>query len=122
MTEANLAIARKIVLCVGLLVAALLFLYPHWLLSVYPGDGSRSVNQDVGRAFIMTPPVFTVHSPEFTLIENKKPASPEVTLIEKKPARIDYVRQITEVGLALLFTFGLMRALRLKKSAGDTTR
>src|SRR5262245_58121688 len=118
MTEANLAIARKIVLCVGLLVAALLFLYPHWLLPVYPGNGSRSVNQDVGRAFIVTPPVFTVHSPEFTLIENKKPAS-EVTLIDKKPARIDYVRQFTEVAIALLFTFGVMRALKLKKPAGD---
>lgn len=107
MTEPNLAIARKVILCVGLLVSALLFIYPHWLLSVYPGDGNPSVNQDIGRAFIATPPVFTVFSPVFVSIE------------KKKPARIDYVRQFTEVALALLFTFGLMRALRLKKPAGD---
>jgi hypothetical protein len=119
MTEANLAIARKVVLCAGLLASVLLFMYPHWLLSVYPGNGSPSVNQDVGRAFIVTPPVFTAHSPEFTLIENKKPASPEVTLMEKKPAQIDYVRQLTEVAIALLFTFGVMRALTLRKPAGD---
>jgi hypothetical protein len=106
-TEANLAIARKVVLYTGLLVSALFFIYPHWLLSVYPGDGSPSVNQDIGRAFIVTPPVFTVHSPVFVSIE------------KKKPARIDYVRQFTEVALALLFTFGLLRALKLKKPAGD---
>jgi hypothetical protein len=33
--------------------------------------------------------------------------------------RINYVRQITEVSIALLLTFGLMRALKLKKPAGD---
>jgi hypothetical protein len=33
--------------------------------------------------------------------------------------RINYIRQFMEVAIALLLTFGLMRALRLKKPAGD---
>jgi hypothetical protein len=33
--------------------------------------------------------------------------------------RINHVRQFTEVAIALLVTFGLMSALKLKKPAGD---
>lgn len=105
MTEASLAIARKVVLCAGLLVSALLFLYPHWWLSVYPGDGSPAINQDIGRGFIASPPLPSVRTDLFALMDNKN------------PVRINYIRQITEGMLALLFTFGLMHAL--KKPAGD---
>jgi hypothetical protein len=100
MTEANLAIARKVVLYIGLLVAALLFLFPHWRVSVNVGilGVPRSFDQEIGRGFIAYPPVqLTGGSAKFV-------------------ARINYVRQITEVALALLFTFGLMRVL--KKPAG----
>ena len=40
MNEANLAIARKVILCAGLLAGTLLFMYPHWWLSVHSGEGS----------------------------------------------------------------------------------
>jgi hypothetical protein len=103
MTEANLAIARKVVLCAGLLAAALLFLFPHWRASINVGilGVTRVFDQDIGRGFIAYPPVqLTGGSAKFV-------------------ARINYVRQITEVALALLLTFGLLRALKLKKPAGD---
>lgn len=101
MTEANLAIARKVVLCAGLLVAALLFVYPHWSVSFNLGGGVPAFEQDIGRGFIVSPPA------QFTFLN------------AKFVARINYVRQFTEVAIALLVTFGLLRALRLKKSAGD---
>jgi hypothetical protein len=99
MTEASLAIARKVVLYIGLLVAALLFAFAHWRLSdafVIPGK-TQVVDQEIGRYFIANPP-------------------PTLGI---SVVRIHYVRQITEVALALLLTFGLMRVLRLKKPAGD---
>ena len=105
MTEANLAIARKVVLCAGLLAATLLFIYPHWQLSIDSGDAARpTVSQDIGRTFIASPST-----------------QPRTSLFVVR-VRIDYVRQITEVAIALLLTFGLLRALKLKKPAGDTTR
>ena len=57
MNEANLAIARKVILCVGLLVAALLFLFPHWRVSVGILSGAQALEQDIGRGFIAIPPV-----------------------------------------------------------------
>jgi hypothetical protein len=39
MTKDNLSIARRVVLCAGLLVAALLFLFPHWSMSYNLGAG-----------------------------------------------------------------------------------
>jgi hypothetical protein len=103
-TEASLAIARKVVLCAGVLVAALLFLFPHWSVSYNAGmgDETRVVDEKVGRYFIDSPP--------------------PVILIGGRAARvtrIHYVRQFTEVTIALLLTLGLMRALKLKKPAGD---
>jgi len=109
MTEANLAIARKIILYTGLLVAALLLAYPHWNLVYSVDKGTTFVSQDLGRSFITAPPL------PF--------AEPIVSVWteDNKPIRINYVRQFTEVAFALLFTSGLMRALKLKKPAGDTT-
>jgi hypothetical protein len=101
MNEANLAIARKVVLYTGLLVATLLFIYPHWRISVEPAG--RFLDQDVGRFFIASAPAPVTHS---------------LFVVQ---VRINYARQITEVAIALLFTFGLMRVLRLKKPVGDTT-
>jgi hypothetical protein len=103
MTEASLAITRKVVLYIGLLVAALLFLFPHWRVSINVGilGETRAFTQDIGRGFIAYPPVqLTGGSAKFI-------------------ASINYVRQITEVAIALLLTFGLMSALKLKKPAGD---
>jgi hypothetical protein len=104
-TEASLAIARKVVLCVGLLVGALLFLFPHWRVSVgmSPGmnAGRLAIDQDIGRGFIAFPPV-QIRNNMFNV-----------------RVRINYVRQITEVAIALLLTFGLLRALKLKKPVGD---
>jgi hypothetical protein len=103
MNEANLAVARKVILCVGLLVAALLFLFPHWRVSINVGilGETRALDQEIGRGFIAYPPVqLTGGGAKFV-------------------ARINYIRQITEVAIALLLTFGLMSALKLKKPAGD---
>ncbi len=98
MTEGNLSIARKVVLCAGLLAGALLSLYPHWRLSVDLGDERPTVNQDLGRAFISSPPL-------------ADPAS--VTCISISAAvDIHYARQFTEVAIALLLAFGLTRVLR----------
>jgi hypothetical protein len=106
MTEASLAIARKVVLCAGLLVSALLFLYPHWRLSIdVRVNGGPTVNQDLGRAFISSTPL-------------ADPAS-VAHIYVSAAVGIHYVRQFTEVAIALLFTFGLMSALKLKKPAGD---
>ncbi len=103
MTETNLAIARKVVLYIGLLTSALLFIYPHWRMSVDVPTGMDAgrlaLDQDVGRGFIAFPPT-QARTPMFVV-----------------RVRINYVRQFTEVALALLLTFGLLRALR--KPAGD---
>jgi hypothetical protein len=103
MTEANLAIARKVILCAGLLTSALLFIYPHWRVSadIEVLGETQVIDQEIGRAFIASPPVeLKVSGAKFV-------------------ARINYVRQITEVALALLLTFGLRRALKLRRPAGD---
>jgi len=101
MNEAGLAIARKVILCVGLLVAALLFLFPHWRMSVGILSGAQALEQDIGRGFIAFPPVQLTGG------------------IAKLVVRINYVRQFAEVALALLLTFGLTLALKIKKPAGD---
>jgi hypothetical protein len=105
MTETGLDIARKVVLYIGLLVSALLFIFPHWRMSVDMPSGMNAgrlaIDQDVGRGFIAFPPA---------QIKNN--------MFDVR-VRINYVRQITEVAIALLLTFGVMRALRLKKPAGD---
>ena len=103
MTEPSLAIARKVVLYVGLLVAALLFVYPHWRmyvdLTTDRDAGMLALDQDIGRFFIASPPAHFKDN------------------LFSVRVRIHYVRQITEVAIALLFTFGLLRALKLKKPA-----
>jgi hypothetical protein len=103
MNEAGLAIARKVILYVGLLVAALLFLFPHWRVSFKVGllGETQVFDQDIGRAFIAFPPVQLTGGSA------------------KLVAHINYVRQITEVALALLLTFGLLRALKPKRPAGE---
>ena len=103
MNEANLAIARKVVLYTGLLVAMLLLAYPHWRLSIDVGDGGPTVNHDLGRAFISSPPL-------------ADPAS-VARIYLSAAVRIHYVRQFTEVAFALAFTLAVMSALR--KPAGD---
>jgi hypothetical protein len=151
MNEAKLAMARKVVLCVGLLVAALLFLYPHWRLSIDVGDGRPTVNSELGRAFIASSPLdgigqrlvnvpsvssvgglqFQSPTNDRRAIEARQFQSPpdDRRVIEARQVlttgsagrvvRIHYIRQITEVALALAFTFGLMCALELKKPAVD---
>jgi hypothetical protein len=104
-TEANLAIARKIVLYTGLLVAALLLAYLHWKLVYSVDNGATFVSEDLGRSFITAPP-----------LPFPRP-SVSSWLNDKKPVRINYIRQFTEVALALAFTFAVMSALR--KPAGD---
>jgi len=56
MNETVLAITRKVVLCAGLLVAATLFAYPHWSLAIETERGPLTYDQDLGRAFILSPP------------------------------------------------------------------
>jgi hypothetical protein len=110
MNEAKLAIARKIILCAGLLVAALLFLFPHWRHSINLGDGTPTANQELGRAFIASPPLPGAASSPYQFMFVSGPG---------EAVRIHHVRQFTEVAIALLLTFGLMGALKLKKPSGD---
>ena len=126
MTEANLAIARKVVLCAGLLVSALLFLYPHWRLSIAFSDGTPAINHGLGRGFITSPPSLVAASSPVQSTAGARPGiSRRGVLVmggDGPVYRINYGRQITEVAIALLFTFGVARALKLKKPAGDTTQ
>jgi hypothetical protein len=101
MNETSLAIARKVVLCVGLLVALLLFVYPHWKMAVEMGDGMPIFDHDAGRAFILSPPLAAGQAISGPSIGGIRPI-----------LRINRVRQLTEVAIALLFTFGLMFVLR----------
>jgi hypothetical protein len=101
----NEALFRKVVLWGGLLVSALLFLFPHRLLTVY-ADGGNTYSEDIGRGFILSS------------------ALPTAVCVQDGPltedfAPINYVRQITEVAIALAVTFGWLLALRLKQPAGD---
>jgi hypothetical protein len=122
MNEASLAIARKVVLYVGLLVAALLFLFPHWRLSIGFVDGRPTVNHELGQAFIASKPLASANSRPVQSTTGAEPVikARGVLLMGATGTvfRINYVRQITEVSIALLLTFGLMRALKLKKPAG----
>jgi len=119
-TEASLAIARKVVLCAGLLVAALLFLYPHWRVK-FTINASIESDYGVGRSFIAAPPVLTPYQlAELGGFKDTTLGSSQAFDVAKLSSNlyvIDYTRQFVEVLLALLFTFGLMRALR--KPAGD---
>src|SRR5262245_22286113 len=101
MNETSLASARKIVLCVGLLAATLPILYPHWRVVVELGDRMLVFDQHVGRAFILSPP----------LVAAKAIGLPRIGSIQPI-FRINYTRLFIEVAVALIFTFGLMRALR----------
>ncbi|HKQ74149.1 MAG TPA: hypothetical protein VJ810_10655 [Blastocatellia bacterium] len=107
MNETSLAIARKVILCVGLLVAALLILYPHWRMAVEMGDGMPVFDHDAGRAFILSPPQVAAQAISVPLIGGIRPIY-----------RINYVRLFIEVAVALIFTFGLMRALRRRLPSG----
>jgi hypothetical protein len=123
MNEAYLAIARRFVLYIGLLVAALLFLFPHWRLSIGFRDGRPTVNHELGRAFIAFMPLAGAASRPSQSTTGAEPAikARGVLLMDTAGTviRINYVRQFTEVAIALLFTFGLLRALKLRKPAGD---
>jgi hypothetical protein len=118
MTEANLAIARarKVILCAGLLVAALLFLFPHWRVSISFVDGRPPVNHELGRAFIAFKPLANAASRPLQSTTGAEPVIKARGVLLMGVAgtviHINYARQITEVALALLLTFGLMRALR----------
>src|SRR5215470_3771424 len=101
----SFGIARKVILCVGLLVSALLFLYPHWRVSVEMGNGKSVFDQDAGRAFILSPPLAVAQTIRFPMIRGIRPVF-----------RINHVRQYTEVAIALLFTFGLTFMLRKRGS------
>jgi hypothetical protein len=121
MNETNLAISRKVVLCAGLLTSAMLFAYPHWRLSVEFRDGSPAINQDIGRGFIASPPSLRAESRPFQSTTGVEPViKAQVVLLMDTAGTvfcINYVRQLTEVAIALLLTFGLLRMLR--KPAGD---
>jgi hypothetical protein len=123
MNEAYLAIARRFVLYIGLLVAALLFLFPHWRLSVYFRNGRPAIDHDIGRGFIASPPLLRAESRPVQSTNGAEPFIKAVGVLLMDTARtvfrINYVRQFTEVAIALLFTFGLLRALKLRKPAGD---
>jgi hypothetical protein len=120
MTEASLAIARKVILCCGLLTGALLFLYPHWRGS-FRGIIEHEYEYDLGRGFITAPPIPDPRQiARLTGLESAATDIVEVVqminLVNAK-YHVHRVRQLTEVALALLFTFGVMRVLR--KPAGD---
>ena len=99
-------------------MSALLFLYPHWRGSfVLP---TRVFEYGLGRGFITAPPIPNPGQ----LVQlvgmgsNGDETFPILLLdIIEASYRVHRVSQFTEVALALLFTFGLMRAL--KKPAGD---
>jgi hypothetical protein len=121
MTEAKLAIARRVVLCVGLLASALLLLFPHWRMSIGFVDGRPPVNYELGRAFIAFKPLARAASRPLRSTTGAEPVikARAVLLMGASGTviHINYVRQITEVAIALLLTFGLMRVLR--NPAGD---
>src|SRR5262245_33462989 len=101
MNETVLAITRKVVLCVGMLAAAMLFAYPHWRLAIGSERGTPTYDQDAGRAFILSPPAMAAQ-----VFNTASMGGIRAVL------RINYTRQIIEVAVALMLTFGLMRALR----------
>ena len=113
-----LSTVRKIILYVGLLVSSLLFLYPHWRGSF--DDGDRAFEYDLGRNFITAPPI--PDPSQLVRLIGEEPNLLPLALVGSVKAsyRIHYVRQFTEVALTLLFTFGLVRAL--KKPAGAVAK
>jgi hypothetical protein len=78
---------------------------------------------DLGRSFIAAPPALTPYQfAELGGFKETMPERPELNDFAKlsgKQSTIDLTRQFVEVLLALLFTFGVMWALRLKKPTGD---
>jgi hypothetical protein len=86
MTEANFARARKVILCVGLLVAALLFLFPHWRLSGDFADGEPVANQEFGRIFIAFKPFAHSYGP-YQFTPAPKPSSILTTLGKPQKSR-----------------------------------
>jgi hypothetical protein len=64
------------------------------------GTTTDAFDNDSGRRLIWLPGQSTVGNAKFS-------------------THINYVRQYTEVGLTLLPTVGVLRALKLKKPAGD---
>jgi hypothetical protein len=123
MSEADLAIARgrKVILCGGLLIAALLFLFPHWRVSISFVDGRPPFNYELGRAFIAFKPLARAASRPLQSMTGAEPVikAGGVLLmgIAETVIHINYARQFTEVGIALLLTLGVARMLR--KPAGD---
>lgn len=83
-------------------MSALLFAYPYWSVSYNAemGDETRVVDVEVGRYFIGSPPPVRLMGGSGARV-----------------TRIHYIRQITEVSIALLLTFGLIWGL--KKLEGD---
>jgi hypothetical protein len=112
--EASLAVARKVVLCAGLLASALLLLYPKWKVNVVYSE--FNFDYDMGRCFIMSPPVL-LPSQLAKMMDMGTNNNTQAIVPSYISYQIIYVRQLTEVVLALLFTFGLVRALR--KPVGD---
>jgi len=70
-------------------------------MAVEMGDGVPAFDHDAGRAFILSPPLAATQTISFPMIGGIRPVF-----------QINYRRQFIEVAIALLFTFGLMRALR----------
>ncbi len=108
MNETVLIMARNVIMCAGLLVAALLVLYPHWRVTVEMGAGMPVFDQDAGRAFILSPPLVAAQAIRIPMIGGIRPTF-----------RINYVRLFIEVAVTLIFTFGLMRALRRRLPNSD---
>lgn len=116
----TLAITRRIILCGGLLVSALLFIYPHWRAQF--SFANTQFDYDVGRSFISSPPTVKPNDLADLLgwkeVLNKQSGDgiihPAYELVREIVVtyRIHRTRQNTEVALSLLFTFGLLWALR----------
>jgi hypothetical protein len=101
--KVNYAIAQKVVLYVGTMVAVLLTIFPHWQVpvSVEAQGETRTVYRDIGRELIWV---------QFLQLTGRD---------AKLVPSINRVRLYTEVGAALSLTFVLMFALDRKKSTGD---
>jgi hypothetical protein len=96
-------------------------LYPHWRVK-FTVNNSIESDYGVGRSFIAAPPVLTPYQlAELGGFKDTTLGSTQAFDVAKLSGKIyviDDTRLFVEVLLALLFTFGLMRAL--KKPAGDT--
>lgn|SRR5262245_53745151 len=116
-----LAMIRKLILCIGLLVSALLFLYPPWLIRL-PQLPEQKVTLEhrAGRAFILSPPNLTPGQLRAMLglsaindLTDDAGALALICGIEKETTyRIHTSRWLAEVALSLLFTLGIVRVLK----------